>query len=224
MSKTVIENLAEINEKISVAAKKSGRSLEDVKLIAVTKYVTDQRAVEARDSGISSFGENYEDGFLTKSELLGVDAEMHFIGSLQSKKVKNVINRVDFLHSLDRESLAKEIQKRADFPVKCLIQVNVSEEASKHGINAKDLKKFVQNMLKYDKIEIIGLMTMAPLTTDNELVRSCFSSLRELRDEIRSLNLPNISCEHLSMGMSNDFEIAIEEGATMIRVGTALVG
>lgn len=224
MSKTVIENLDEMNNRIRMAAEKSGRTLNDVTLIAVTKYVSDERAIEARDAGIENFGENYEAGFLTKSELLGEDAKMHFIGSLQSKKVKNVINRVDYLHSLDRESLAIEIQKRAEKPVNCFIQVNVSGEVSKSGIKYENLKKFVQSMLIYDKIRVIGLMTMAPNTDNEDEIRACFSTLRKLRDELKSLNHPNVTCEHLSMGMSNDFEIAVEEGATMIRIGTALVG
>lgn len=224
MISSVKQNLSEIELKIAEAARKSGRDAKDITVIAVTKYASCERAEEAVQAGVVNLGESYEKGFLEKKEQLGDKVSWHFIGSLQSKKVKNVINKIDYLHSLDRMSLAEEIQKRAEQTVKCLVQVNVSGEVSKHGVDASNLNKFLQNLKEYDKIKIIGLMTMAPLTENESEIRKCFSELNRLQGEIKSLNLPNVTCEHLSMGMSNDYQIAIEEGATMIRIGTALVG
>jgi len=128
------------------------------------------------------------------------------------------------LHSLDRMSLAEEIEKRAVNPVKCFVQVNVSGEESKHGLSKEEVIPFIQSLEKFSKIQVVGLMTMAPNTDDKEVIRKVFRGLKELQQEIANLNLPYAPCQELSMGMSNDYEIAIEEGATFIRIGTALVG
>ena len=153
-----------------------------------------------------------------------VDAIWHFIGNVQSRKVKEIINQIDYLHSVDRMSIVKEIQKRANHTVDCFVQVNVSGEASKSGVTPDELESFIEEVAAYDKIRIIGLMTMAPFTEDMDEIRTVFRSLRELRDGISAKNLPHAPCTQLSMGMSNDFIIAIEEGATHVRIGTALVG
>ncbi|WP_414053980.1 YggS family pyridoxal phosphate-dependent enzyme [Macrococcus equi] len=196
---------------------------QQVEVIAVTKYVSIERAQEATQAGITHLGENRIEGFNEKGEhIQGVT--MHFIGSLQTRKVKEVINQIDYLHSLDRMSLAKEIQKRADKKVKCFIQVNVSGEESKHGIAASEVQTFTQNLAEYDNIEVVGLMTMAPLEASEEEIRHYFKQLKKLQLEINQLALPHAPCTELSMGMSNDYKIAIEEGATFIRIGTKLVG
>lgn len=220
----VSKQLAQVQTRIKQTCEKAGRNPNEITLIAVTKYVSTARAKEALTAGIHDLAESYDKGFIEKHAILGSQAIWHFIGSLQSKKVKHVINEIDYLHSLDREKLAQEIQKHAKQPIKCLVQVNISQEASKSGIDEKNLLSFVQLLQKYDTIRVVGLMTMAPLTDDTSIIRACFSKLKELQQQIQSLRLPYASCEHLSMGMSNDFEIAIEEGATMIRIGTSLVG
>ncbi|MCJ1662317.1 YggS family pyridoxal phosphate-dependent enzyme [Staphylococcus sp. NRL 16/872] len=209
----------EINEHI---AKSETSTIPDV--IAVTKYVTIDRAKEAYEAGLRHFGENRLKGFLEKKEALPDDVTMHFIGSLQSRKVKEVINDIDYLHALDRLSLAKEINKRADHVISCFVQVNVSGEESKHGIALDEVNDFIQQLQQYSNIKIVGLMTMAPYTEDNDYIRQLFKQLRLKRNEIKNLKLDYAPCEFLSMGMSNDYQIAVEEGASFIRIGTKLVG
>ena len=138
--------------------------------------------------------------------------------------MRDVINEVDYFHALDRDSLAKEIEKRADKEIKCFVQVNVSGEESKHGLTSEEAIDFIKSLEQYSKIKVVGLMTMAPFVEDEDVLRNCFRKLRKLRDIVKGLNLSYAPCEFLSMGMSNDYKIAIEEGATHIRVGTALVG
>jgi pyridoxal phosphate enzyme (YggS family) len=220
----VAVKLETIKQQINEACKKAKRNPEDVRLIAVTKYVSTERAREALEAGITDLGENRDEGLLAKWEVLGDKPVWHFIGSLQTRKVKNMINIAEYIHSLDRLTLAEEINKRASKPVKCLIQVNVSGEESKHGMKACEVIPFVKQLGGFENIKIEGLMTMAPLTNDEGILRSCFRELKELRDKVQGLHLEYAPCNELSMGMSNDFSIAVEEGATMIRIGTALVG
>ncbi|MEI2663969.1 YggS family pyridoxal phosphate-dependent enzyme [Rossellomorea sp. LJF3] len=220
----VSENIQHINENIQLACERSGRRTEDVNVVAVTKYVSIDRAEEAVEAGLRHLGENRDEGLTSKWEVLRDKARWHFIGSLQSRKVKNIIDKVSYIHSLDRLSLAKEIHKRADKPVSCFVQVNVSGEGSKHGISPDEVKEFVGSLKDLSNIKVVGLMTMAPHTDDEPFLRACFRQLKTIQEEIRSLNLPYAPCTELSMGMSNDYVIAIEEGATFIRIGTALVG
>jgi pyridoxal phosphate enzyme (YggS family) len=220
----VSAKLEAIKQQINEACLKSGRHPEDVTIIAVTKYVSIARAKEAVDAGILNLGENRDEGLLEKWEVLGDKPVWHFIGSLQTRKVKNIINKVEYIHSLDRLSLAEEINKRAEGSIKCFVQVNVSQEESKHGLNSEEVIRFIEQLGQFENIQVSGLMTMAPLTGDEQILRDCFKGLRKLRDEIQALHLEHAPCTELSMGMSNDFCIAIEEGATMIRIGTALVG
>ncbi|MCI2253187.1 YggS family pyridoxal phosphate-dependent enzyme [Domibacillus sp. PGB-M46] len=220
----VSENVKSIKQRIEEAARRSGRQAEDVQIIAVTKYVTTARAQESVEAGITHLGENRAEGLNEKYESIGDRAVWHFIGSLQTRKVKSIIHQADFIHSLDRASLAKEINSRAEKPVQCFVQVNVSGEESKHGLAPDEVVPFIQSLHVYEKIRVCGLMTMAPLTEDRDVLRSCFRKLALCKEEVAALNLPYAPCQELSMGMSNDFEIAVEEGATMIRIGTALVG
>ncbi|MCR1796911.1 YggS family pyridoxal phosphate-dependent enzyme [Staphylococcus warneri] len=217
------DNLAQINLEINEHREKSNISTQP-NVIAVTKYVTIERAKEAYQAGIRHFGENRLEGFKEKKEALPKDAVLHFIGSLQSRKVKDVINDVDYFHALDRMSLAKEINKRAEYTISCFLQVNVSGESSKHGISLDEVNAFIEEIKQFENIKIVGLMTMAPYTDDNAYIQSLFRKLRTKRDEIKKLNLEYAPCEELSMGMSNDYPIAIEEGATFVRIGTKLVG
>lgn len=222
--KSVESNLQIITEKIAKACEKVGRDPEEVTIIAVTKYVTIERAQEALKAGIIHLGENRDQELLKKYEVLGNQPIWHFIGTLQTRKVKKIIDKVDYIHSLDRLSLAEEIHKRANRKVPCFVQVNVSGEESKHGLPPEEVLPFIQQLAMYSNIEIVGLMTMAPYIKDEQILRNCFRSLKQLQDEIQNLKLPYAPCTELSMGMSNDYEIAVEEGATFVRIGTSLVG
>ncbi|WP_226087326.1 YggS family pyridoxal phosphate-dependent enzyme [Mesobacillus sp. S13] len=217
-------NLEVIQSQIADTCWDVGRSPDEVKIIAVTKYVSPERAQEAINAGVIHLGENRDEGLLHKISQLQDKPVWHFIGSLQTRKVKNIIEYVTYIHSLDRLSLAKEINKRAHSRVKCLIQVNASGEESKHGLRPDDVTGFVQELEQYQNIEVSGLMTMAPYTEDEQVIRDCFRTMKKLQVEIQALQLENAPCTELSMGMSNDFRIAVEEGSTMVRIGTALVG
>jgi pyridoxal phosphate enzyme (YggS family) len=216
--------LEQIRQQIKDACLKVNRNPEEVKVIAVTKYVSTDRAREALEAGITHIGENRDEGLLEKWETLRDKPIWHFIGSLQTRKVKNIIDKVEYIHSLDRITLAEEINKRAGKMVKCLVQVNVSKEESKHGLTPDEAIVFIESLRPFKNIRIVGLMTMAPFTDDEYLVRKCFRKLKELRNQVQALNLTFAPCTELSMGMSNDYAVAIEEGATMVRIGTALVG
>jgi len=220
----VIENLQAIQENILQACMKSDRNPNEVKIIAVTKYVSNDRAKEAIKAGILNLGENYDEGLIAKWEVLQDKPTWHFIGSLQTRKVRNIIDKVDYIHSLDRPSLAKEINKRANKRMKCLVQVNVSGEESKHGLAPQEDINFIKSIQDYPNIEVAGLMTMAPHTDDQSILRHCFRTLKLLQIEVQQMKLEYAPCTELSMGMSNDYAIAVEEGATLVRIGTALVG
>lgn len=220
----VADKLANIQKQIEEACERSGRSPAEIQIVAVTKYVSVERAKEALDTGIIHLGENRDDSLLSKWEALKDQPVWHFIGTLQSRKVKNIIDKVSYIHSLDRLSLAKEIDKRANEPISCFVQVNTSGEETKHGLAPEAVEDFVKRLEEFPKIKVVGLMTMAPFTTDELIIRDCFRRLKQLQLEIQNLDLPYAPCTELSMGMSNDFPIAIEEGATFIRIGTALVG
>ena len=219
----VRENFETITREIVETCKQVGRNADEVKLIAITKYVTDTRVEETIEAGIADFAENRPQNYVERKSKYS-DKTWHLIGSLQTRKVRDVINEVDYFHALDRDSLAKEIEKRAEKEIKCFVQVNVSGEESKHGLTSEGAIDFIKSLEQYSKIKVVGLMTMAPFVEDEEILRNCFRKLRRLRDEVKGLNLSYAPCEFLSMGMSNDYKIAIEEGATHIRVGTALVG
>ncbi|MBT2756093.1 YggS family pyridoxal phosphate-dependent enzyme [Mesobacillus foraminis] len=221
---SVKENLDRVMDSIAAACKAADRNPEEVKIIAVTKYVSIDRAAEAVDAGIIDLGENRDEGLVEKWGHLGDKAVWHYIGTLQTRKVKNVIDKISYLHSLDRLSLAKEVDKRAASPVNCLIQVNVSGEESKHGLEPDSVLDFVRQLSEFHNIRVAGLMTMAPHTDDEKVLRNCFRKLKTLQQEVQELKLDYAPCSELSMGMSNDYQVAVEEGATMVRIGTALVG
>jgi PLP dependent protein len=221
---SVAAKYEQIKQQINETCIKANRNPEEVKVIAVTKYVSTERALEALQAGIINLGENRDDGLLKKWEVLQDKPVWHYIGSLQTRKVKNIINIVEYIHSLDRISLAEEINKRTGHKIKCLVQINVSGEESKHGLSPEEAMVFIESLRKFENISVEGLMTMAPFTNDEDQIRACFRKLRELRDQVQALNLEYAPCTELSMGMSNDYVIAIEEGATMVRIGTALVG
>ncbi len=219
------ENLANIEQQITEACERVGRDPKDVRIVAVTKYVTEERTREALAAGVQHFGENRVEGGVEKRNAFGTEGIWHFIGSLQSKKVKKMIGSFDYIHSLDRLSLAEELNKRAGGQaVRCFIQVNVSGEESKSGLEPAEVESFVRELAKFPAIEVVGLMTMAPFVEDPEETRPFFRKLRELRDEIQQHQFSHAPCHELSMGMSNDFVVAVEEGATFVRIGSSLVG
>ena len=219
----IIENLKQIQHQIEIA-KQRVNAEQAVQIIAVTKEVDVNRTEEAIEAGLVHLGENRPEGLLNKLDSIDSAASWHYIGSLQTRKVKQVIDQIDYLHSLDRLSLAEEIEKRATKRVKCFLQVNVSGEESKHGLTKEQALVFVKQLEQFSKIEVVGLMTMAPFTEDETMIRQVFKQLKQLQQEVSQLNIPNVPCTELSMGMSNDYEIAVEEGATFVRIGTALVG
>ncbi|WP_167374903.1 YggS family pyridoxal phosphate-dependent enzyme [Gottfriedia luciferensis] len=220
---SVKQNYERISEQIKAAKILANRN-DDVTLIAVTKEVSADVAKEVLAEGIMQLGENRFEGLKDKQEQIQDDVVWHFIGSLQTRKVKDIIHRIDYLHSLDRLSLAEEIQKRATEPLKCFLQVNVSGEESKHGLDPSEVLEFARQLAEFDKVKVVGLMTMAPFTENELIIRNSFKGLKELQEKVKELQIANIPCTELSMGMSNDFEIAIEEGASFIRIGTDLVG
>lgn len=220
----VHNNLIDIQKHMEDACIRSDRNLTEVTLIAVTKEVSVERTEEVIQNEIMHLGENRPEGFKRKLEAITANVKWHYIGSLQTRKVKSVINEIDYLHSLDRKSLAEEIEKRADSVKNCFVQVNVSEEQSKHGLSMVEAEEFIDTLKDFSHIRVVGLMTMAPNTEDKALIRNVFRSLKELQMKIAAKQLPHAPCKELSMGMSGDYEIAIEEGATFIRIGTALVG
>jgi len=227
---TISERLKIINERIKAAKIRSGRKDDNVKLLAVTKTVEPKRIIEAVNAGQKLFGENYVQEAKEKIEEIkkaGFDLDWHFIGHLQTNKVKHVIGLFSCIETLDSVKLAKEINKHAkkqDICMPCLIQVNISGEETKFGISPDKLEEFLDNIAKFKNIEITGLMTLPPFSLNPEEVRPYFIKLRELRDKFYKKHPVASSMKELSMGMTNDFEIAIEEGATIVRIGTAIFG
>ncbi|AKG73709.1 YggS family pyridoxal phosphate-dependent enzyme [Salinicoccus halodurans] len=197
---------------------------DEATIIAVTKYHTVEETLEAYEAGVRDFGENRPEGFLEKRKALPADANVHFIGTLQSRKVKQIADDLYYLHSLDRESIAKKIEQYSNHTVKCFIQVNVSGEDSKHGLIPEEVPEFLETLSEYEKIEVIGLMTMAPHTEDRSLISEVFKRLSELKQKLAEDNRANIQIKELSMGMSNDYDIALQNGATFVRIGSKIMG
>ena len=221
------QSTQQVRQRVIQACERSGRKPEDVQIIAVTKYVSEATTKLALEAGLTHIGESKVQDALPKHNKLGNLGIWHFIGHLQTNKAKDIIGRFLYVHSLDRNSLAKELNKRGEqngVITKCFVQVNISGEQTKFGISPKEVLEFVRKTSNMEYINICGLMTMAPYTDRTEETRPIFRRLRELRDEVRQLGIPNAPTDHLSMGMSNDFEVAIEEGATFIRLGSVLVG
>lgn len=226
---TICANLAEINEKIAAAAAKSGRKREDITLVAVSKTVGAAEVNEAYATGQRVFAENRVQCLLEKLDTTAQynlnDIDWHLIGSLQTNKVKYIIDKVSLIHSVDSIHLAEEINKCAakkSLKMNCLLQVNVSGEESKHGVEIEDVDRIVEEFTKFDNLTLKGLMTMAPFEADEYELRSIFSKLHKKYIDIGSQKGHNVDMSYLSMGMTHDFTYAIEEGSNMIRVGTGI--
>jgi pyridoxal phosphate enzyme (YggS family) len=224
---SVKENLNQIKRRIADACARSNRSPQEITIVTVTKYVSIERMEEAYQCGLSHFGESRAQEAKEKLAHFKDQVTWHFIGHLQTNKVKEVLPHYAYIHSLDRTKLVNEIAKQAEkleIRPKCFIQVNVSGEVSKQGVPLDEAMNLAAVIRDAGMIDVVGLMTMAPFTEEPETTRPIFRKLKKLQLELLDKNWPEINPIYLSMGMSNDFEVAIEEGATHVRIGTALVG
>lgn len=223
----VKENLIAVEEKIKKACERSGRDRKEVTLIAVSKTKPVEMIREAMDSQIITFGENKVQELLAKQEQITDPLDWHLIGHLQRNKVRQIVGRVKRIHSVDSIRLAKQIQ--ADFGKKgemanILIEVNMAKEESKYGFMPEETEDAIREMAEFPNIKIHGLMTIAPFVENAEENRIHFRNLHKLLVDIESKNIDNVNMDELSMGMTGDYEVAIEEGATYVRVGTGIFG
>ena len=225
---SIKDNLDKINKQILDTAMSSGRNPENIRLIAVSKRKSVEAVMEAIKAGAKHFGENYIQEAIDKIDAIGKDtACWHFIGHLQSNKAKFAVKYFDYIHTVDTIKLAKEIDKQAGKISKIqdiLVQINIGEENTKSGIKIDDTLKLITQIHTYKNIAVKGLMCMPPYFLDPDQARIYFQQLVRIKDEILDKKYETVSMKHLSMGMSNDFKVAIEEGSTMIRVGTSIFG
>ena len=216
------ENTERVFQQIKNASQQAGRENDTVSVIAVTKYVEVSIAEALLSLGVHHIGENRVDKFLEKyNALKDYDLTWHLIGTLQRRKVKDVINYVDYFHALDSVKLAEEIQKRSNRVIKCFLQVNISQEETKHGFSKEELLAALPVLASLDNIEYVGLMTMAPFESSSEELNEIFKATQDLQLEIREKQIPNMPMMDLSMGMSRDYKEAIHHGSTFVRIGTA---
>jgi PLP dependent protein len=223
----VAENIQTVREQIAVAARRAGRSPSAVRLMAVTKTVDDTRIGEAIRAGVEIIGENYVQEAKRKIEVLGKSCEWHLIGHLQTNKAKYAVHLFDMIHSVDRMELATELDRRARAAgrvVPVLIEVNVAGEETKSGVPLAAAVDLVRRTAAFENLAIRGLMTMPPWFDDPEEARPTFRTLRELRDRIAAEAIPRVGMGELSMGMTGDYAVAIEEGATIVRIGRGIFG
>jgi len=222
------QRLEHIKERIRQAAKSCNRNPDSIRLVAVSKTVPAETVKEAIEAGATILGENYVQDAREKFDaLVHYPVSWHFIGHLQSNKAKYAVRLFDLIHSVDSLKLARALDKEAkkvDKIQPILVQVNISGEDTKSGISAEDAPGLIPEISHLKNLSIKGLMTMPPYFYQPEKVRPYFAALRELRDQMKKQSLPNVSLEELSMGMTGDFEVAIEEGATLVRIGTAIFG
>jgi len=227
MSENINENILRIRQKISKAALKSGRRPEDVKLIAAVKKVPVEKIMEAIDAGVIDIGENRVQDAVVKFSEIGNLAKWHFIGHLQRNKVKYIVPFTEIIHSVDSFRLAFEINKQAkkiNKIQKIFLEVNISGEESKFGFSSNEILEKLKEMSELKNISIEGLMTLPPMEVEKEAARKFFKRLRDIFENIKIKKIPHVNMSYLSMGMTNDFEIAIEEGANMVRIGTGIFG
>lgn len=225
--KFITENINAVREQVKLAAERVGRNPSDVTILAVTKTVDVEKIGYALNAGIKDIGENRVQELLKKYDQLHGKANIHFIGHLQTNKVKDIVNKVDIIHSIDSIKLASELQKQAerfDSQFNALIQVNVSMETTKNGIGAADVSEFLNTMKALSRIKVKGFMTIAALNSTPYEKRQVFRCLYQIFVDSKLKKNNNIDMEYLSMGMSNDYVTAVEEGANIIRLGTAIFG
>ncbi|HBQ27710.1 MAG TPA: YggS family pyridoxal phosphate-dependent enzyme [Syntrophomonas sp.] len=218
------ESIEIVKQRIAAAIAKSGRTEADIKLVAVSKTVDIETVRRAYELGITDFGENRVQEFNRKIEKLP-QARWHLIGRLQTNKVKDVVGKAALIHSLDRWNLAEQLNKRGlqqGVTVSCLLQVNVAGEKQKAGIKPDEVESFLESLSQLEALRIEGLMTMAPLLDQSEKARPVFRELYQIKEKLSNNRYNNVNLRYLSMGMSQDYEVAIEEGANIIRVGSAI--
>ena len=219
--------MARVKERIEMAARRAGRQLEKIRLVAVSKTVEPDRVRQAIEAGVKILGENYVQEAQKKIEALGHEIAWHFIGHLQTNKAKVATRLFDLIHTVDRLSLAQELNRQAlqqEKILPILLQVNLSGETTKFGARDVEIFQMAEKLSAMEGISVNGLMTIPPYSTDPEASRPYYVELRKLGERLVQQKLPRIWMAELSMGMSNDFEVAIEEGATLVRVGTAIFG
>lgn len=228
MDNEVAQNIQRVRQRIDSACEKYGRSKDDVKLLLATKTVSGDKIKAAIDLGYNILGENKVQEGAEKYDLLkGNNCQWHLIGHLQTNKIKHALKYVDVIQSVDRIKLAEKLNSRCEFDnrdVDIFIQVNTSNEHSKFGVEPESAIEFIKRVSEFDRLNIKGLMTIGLLSSQNDAVRDCFKRLKEIQYQAIEQELPNACFKELSMGMSNDLELAIAEGSTMIRVGTAIFG
>ena len=227
MEADIASNITAIKQRISAAAARCGRDPGGIQLMAVSKTVPAERIRQAIAAGLTVFGENYVQEAREKIPAIGPAVSWHMIGHLQTNKAKYVVNLFDWIHSVDRLELAQELDKRAgqaNRKLNVLMEVNVSGEASKSGVSAPQALELVRNVSVLPHLSIRGLMTMPPYSDDPELSRPYFQALRALSAEINATGIASVRMDELSMGMTDDFEVAVEEGATLLRIGRAIFG
>jgi len=223
----IVQNITAIKKRIELAKSRGAYSAKSVGLLAVTKTVDAEAAAIAASCGVLGLGENRVQELLAKQQLLSPDIVWHLIGHLQTNKVRQVVDKIALLHSLDRESLALEVEQRASqhgFILPCLLEINVAAEESKYGLAPSEAADFLDFLADCPHIRPEGLMTVAPYVVNPEEVRPVFSRLRLLLAELNNKLPLKGQMYHLSMGMTNDYEIAVEEGATIVRIGSAIFG
>jgi len=227
METDIADNINNVRQRIARTAARCGRSPDIIKLLAVTKTVSTYAVEQAINAGITALGENYVQEAKEKIAAVGKRVEWHMIGHLQTNKAKYVVNLFDYIHSVDRMELAEEINKRAGLinkKINVLIEINVSGENTKSGVTADHAVNLIKEVSVLKNISVRGLMTMAPYSDNPENSRPFFSELRNVQKKIINERIAGIQMDELSMGMSDDFEIAIEEGSTMVRIGRAIFG
>lgn len=220
-------NLETVKENIALAAQRAGRKESDIDLLAVTKTIPIERIKIVEDLGMHRFGENRVQEFLKKCDFFTKKTSWDIIGRLQSNKVKYIIEKINLVHSLCTKSTATEMQRLClvkDTYIDCLVEVNVGAEGSKDGLDLSELPYFLDEIAPLDRVRVKGLMTVAPFAYDAEEVRPIFRSLKKQFDMLSARKADNFEMRHLSMGMSGDYAVAIEEGATIVRVGSAIFG
>ncbi len=223
----IAANLASIRQQIESTCHQCGRNPSAVRLVAVAKTKPPKQVTAALAAGQTIIGESYVQELVAKTDQIDTPAEWHFIGHLQSNKAKSLVGRVALIHSVDRLSLAREIDKqwgKSGLTANVLLQVNLAEEASKSGTTLEQAETLARAIAGLEHLRLRGLMTLPPYCPDPEEVRPYFRQLRELASHLAACGLPGVSMDELSMGMSHDFRVAIEEGATLVRIGTAIFG
>ncbi len=224
---SISDSLSILRGRIAAASARAGRDPREVKLVAVSKNIDVERIVLAVDAGVRGFGENRVQEAAEKIPRVHADVTWHFVGHLQRNKAKDAVELFSLIHSLDSIRLARELDRRcemADSTIDLLLQVNISGEATKFGVPPEMARDVLLEIARYERLRVRGLMVIAPYSDNPEDARPWFSQARQLMRELGRLSISNVSMDELSMGMSGDYEVAIEEGATIIRVGTAIFG